>query len=58
MGALADGAWTTAASAFARDVVFAAPLGAVFVGPFALLSGGVAGWLVGRLTGTAAPPAR
>ena len=56
VSALRDGAWASVAWAIARDFVVVVPVGAAFIGPFALILGGAVGWLIGRRTGTATPP--
>ena len=56
--ALREGMWVSVVSGYVRDFLATVLFGAVLVGPFALLSGGAAGWVVGRALGTAAPPAR
>ena len=58
VSALRVGDWAAVVLRLIGDFVTVGLFGAVFVGPFALMMGGTAGWLVGRAAGTAAPPAR
>ena len=57
VSALRDEPWNLVVLEFAQHFVFVALLGAVFVGPVALVLGGAAGWFVGCVLGTPTPPA-